>query len=101
LRAPHRLTETALQSWFWRLRYSGNDTCFQLVATETAMSASKQKPSHPSQEDSLDEALEETFPASDPIAIDPSRTGSQPKSQPTDDAHKRHEAHEKHRHGKH
>jgi hypothetical protein len=35
------------------------------------MSASKPKSPPPQQEDPLDEALEETFPASDPISIDP------------------------------
>lgn len=41
---------------------------------------------HPSSDDRLDEALDETFPASDPIAIDPdeddkdSRSGKQKKS---------------------
>jgi hypothetical protein len=71
------------------------------VATETAMSASKPKSPQPSQEDPLDEALDETFPASDPIAVDPSPAGSRAKSPPADGAHKGREAHEKHRHGKH
>jgi hypothetical protein len=35
------------------------------------MSASKPKAPTPPQQDPLDEALEETFPASDPIAIEP------------------------------
>jgi hypothetical protein len=83
------------------LRYSEDDASFQPVSTETAMSASKQKPSQPSQEDSLDEALDETFPASDPIAVDPSPSGSHSKSHPAADTHKGREAHDKHRHGKH
>lgn len=58
------------------------------------MRSSKQKSPPPSQDDALDEALEETFPASDPIAIDP--PPSRPK--PHDDSHKHHETH---RHGKH
>ncbi|SDC39400.1 hypothetical protein [Paraburkholderia lycopersici] len=62
------------------------------------MSASKQKQPQTSQEDPLDEALEETFPASDPIAVDPTPTGSQPKHQPADEHHKSRDAH---RHGKH
>ncbi|MCG5073925.1 hypothetical protein [Paraburkholderia tagetis] len=57
------------------------------------MSPSKPKPSQPSQEDALDEALEETFPASDPIAVDP--PPSKPK--PADDAKK---GRDTHRHGK-
>ncbi|WP_322009450.1 hypothetical protein [Paraburkholderia sp. J12] len=35
------------------------------------MSASQPKTPTPPQQDPLDEALEETFPASDPIAIEP------------------------------
>jgi hypothetical protein len=62
------------------------------------MSASKPKTPQPSQEDPLDEALDETFPASDPIAIDPSPTGSRPKSGRDDETHK---GHDTHRHGKH
>jgi hypothetical protein len=62
------------------------------------MSASKPKTPQTSQEDSLDEALEETFPASDPIAIDPSPTGSRAKSPPADETHKGHDGH---RHSKH
>ncbi|POR49364.1 hypothetical protein B0G62_11128 [Paraburkholderia eburnea] len=61
------------------------------------MSASKPKSPPPSQEDQLDEALEETFPASDPISIDPSPSPAQPKH---DDGKKKgHDTH--HRHGKH
>jgi hypothetical protein len=62
------------------------------------MSASKPKTPQPPQEDPLDEALDETFPASDPIAIDPSPTGSRPKSEHADETHK---GHGTHRHGKH
>lgn len=39
--------------------------------TEKGMSASTPKPHTEPQEEQLDEALEETFPASDPIAVDP------------------------------
>ena len=68
-------------------------------ATETAMSASRSnKPQPPSQEDSLDEALEETFPASDPIAVDPAPARSQPARQPPDETNK---GRDTHRHGKH
>ncbi|MDR3096374.1 MAG: hypothetical protein LBV73_04775 [Paraburkholderia sp.] len=59
------------------------------------MSSSKPKPSQPSQEDALDEALDETFPASDPIAVDP--PPSRPK--PADDAGKGRDTHR--HHGKH
>ncbi|WP_322046889.1 hypothetical protein [Paraburkholderia sp. J67] len=60
------------------------------------MSASKPKSPPPSQEDPLDEALEETFPASDPIAIDP--RPAPPPAKHKDDAKK---GHDTHRHGKH
>ncbi|QGZ61690.1 hypothetical protein [Paraburkholderia acidisoli] len=60
------------------------------------MSASKPPAPQAPQEDSLDEALEETFPASDPIAIDPSP--STPPPLPADE-HRKHG--ETHRHGKH
>ena len=62
------------------------------------MSASKPKAPQPSQKDPLDEALDETFPASDPIAVDPSPTGSQPKPHSADESHK---SRDTHRHGKH
>ncbi|CAG9245259.1 conserved hypothetical protein [Paraburkholderia unamae] len=62
------------------------------------MSASKPKTPQPSQDDPLDEALEETFPASDPVAIDPKPAASQPKPQSSDKSHK---GHDSHRHGKH
>lgn len=39
--------------------------------TEKGMSASTPKPHTEPLEEQLDEALEETFPASDPIAVDP------------------------------
>ena len=45
------------------------------------MSASTPKPRAEPSEDLLDEALEETFPASDPIAVHPEPS----KPQPTDD----------------
>ncbi|WP_321815777.1 MULTISPECIES: hypothetical protein [unclassified Paraburkholderia] len=60
------------------------------------MSASKPKSPPPAQEDPLDEALEETFPASDPISIDPSPAPAPPKHE--DKAKK---GHDTHRHGKH
>lgn len=41
-----------------------------IPVTENIMSASKTPPTQPPV-DPLDEALEETFPASDPIAVDP------------------------------
>ncbi len=44
-----------------------------IPATENIMSASKPKAPPPASEDALDEALEETFPASDPIAVEPDR----------------------------
>ncbi|HEY4805506.1 MAG TPA: hypothetical protein VIH96_23075 [Paraburkholderia sp.] len=63
------------------------------------MSASKPKTPPSSQDDPLDEALEETFPASDPIAVDPSPAASQSrKTQPAGESHKHRDAH---RHGKH
>ncbi|PVX73596.1 hypothetical protein [Paraburkholderia unamae] len=62
------------------------------------MSASKPKTPQPSQDDPLDEALEETFPASDPVAIDPKPADSQPKPQSPDKSHK---GHDSHRHSKH
>jgi len=66
------------------------------------MSASRSnKPQAPSQEDSLDEALEETFPASDPIAVAPTPARSQPARRPPDDTHKAHKIRDTHRHGKH
>ncbi|WP_180728194.1 hypothetical protein [Paraburkholderia sp. PGU19] len=47
----------------------------------------KSTDTHPSSDERLDEALDETFPASDPIAVDPdqdeddaSRKGKQKKS---------------------
>ncbi|WP_167759946.1 hypothetical protein [Paraburkholderia pallida] len=58
------------------------------------MSSSKPKSPQPSQDDALDEALEETFPASDPIAIDPPPT----KRKSADETEK---DHGKHHHGKH
>jgi hypothetical protein len=42
-----------------------------LLAPEHAMSATKPSSPPPAPQDPLDEALEETFPASDPISIDP------------------------------
>ncbi|WP_213295029.1 hypothetical protein [Paraburkholderia sacchari] len=60
------------------------------------MSSSKPKSPQPSQEDALDEALEETFPASDPIAVDPPPS----RSKPADDTGKGHSKHH-HHHGKH
>jgi hypothetical protein len=59
-----------------RLRYAGFSDSVQTRWWEAVMSMSKPKTSktheeHQSSEDRLDEALEETFPASDPIAIDP------------------------------
>ncbi|CAG9195394.1 Flagellar hook-length control protein fliK [Paraburkholderia tropica] len=57
------------------------------------MSATK-PPSPPAQPDPLDEALEETFPASDPISIDPPRE----KPEPADKA-KKHDS--PRHHGKH
>lgn len=59
------------------------------------MSSSKPKSPQPSQDDALDEALEETFPASDPIAIDPPPS----RHQPADKTGKERDKH--HRHGKH
>ncbi|MBB3259581.1 hypothetical protein F4827_004456 [Paraburkholderia bannensis] len=65
------------------------------------MSASKPKSPPTQQEDPLDEALEETFPASDPISIDPSPAPAPAPASPKhkDDAKKGHDPH--HRHGKH
>lgn len=62
--------------------------------TEKGMSASTPKPHEEPQEDQLDEALEETFPASDPIAVSPEPS----KPQPADDEKKGRNAG---RHGKH
>ena len=63
------------------------------------MSASRPKTPPSSQDDLLDEALEETFPASDPIAVDPSPPASRSrKAQPAGEIHKHRDAH---RHGKH
>jgi hypothetical protein len=62
------------------------------------MSASKPKTPQSPPEDSLDEALEETFPASDPIAVEPSPAGSRPPSKSSDESHKKGDTH---RHGKH
>lgn len=58
------------------------------------MSASKPKTPTPSHEDPLDEALEETFPASDPIAIEP-----EPEKHKSDHEGKK-KSHD-HGHGKH
>jgi hypothetical protein len=66
---------------------------------ENAMSASKPKSPPPQQEDPLDEALEETFPASDPISIDPSPDPTPASPKHEDEAKKGHDTH--HRHGKH
>lgn len=62
------------------------------------MSASKPKTPQPSSEDSLDEALEETFPASDPIAIDTPPASTQPVPQPADKPGKHHDAHRRAKH---
>ncbi|MBV8259911.1 MAG: hypothetical protein JO239_02920 [Paraburkholderia sp.] len=63
------------------------------------MSASRPKAPPPSQDDLLDEALKETFPASDPVAVDPSPAVSPSgKNQPPGESQKHRDAH---RHGKH
>jgi hypothetical protein len=64
-----------------------------ILATETIMSASKPKTPTPAPEDPLDEALDETFPASDPIAVDPESS----KHKHGDDAKKK--SHEGGHHG--
>lgn len=62
--------------------------------TEKGMSAATPKPHTKPLEEQLDEALEETFPASDPIAVDPEP--AKPK-RPDDEKKNRHTGH----HGKH
>jgi hypothetical protein len=62
------------------LRYADRHVPF----TEKGMSASTPKPHAEPREDLLDEALEETFPASDPIAVHPEPS----KPQPADDEKK-------------
>lgn len=82
---------TLLRSWLVRcdmLRY-------MIPATENIMSSSKKTPTQPPR-DPLDEALEETFPASDPIAVDPP---PQKHAHSNDAKKKGHEAH--HHGGKH
>ncbi|WP_042338103.1 hypothetical protein [Paraburkholderia ferrariae] len=54
------------------------------------MSASKPKAPTPPQQDPLDEALEETFPASDPIAIEPEPDPESGKHKHGDDGKKKH-----------
>ncbi|WP_027796539.1 hypothetical protein [Paraburkholderia acidipaludis] len=53
------------------------------------MSASKPKAPAPAPEDPLDEALEETFPASDPIAVGPER-GNRESGEDARDGKKKH-----------
>ncbi|MFP6558714.1 hypothetical protein WJ542_10390 [Paraburkholderia sp. B3] len=53
------------------------------------MSASKPKTPAPAPEDPLDEALEETFPASDPIAVEPER-GNRESGKDDGDGKKKH-----------
>lgn len=55
------------------------------------MSASTPKPHTEPQEEQLDEALEETFPASDPIAVDPKP--SKPRSEDDEKKHRHHGKH--------
>lgn len=69
-----------------------------ILAPENVMSASKPKAPTSKPEDPLDEALEETFPASDPIAIEPAPA----KPAHSDDAKKKgHEGGHHHHGGKH
>jgi hypothetical protein len=65
--APPWLAATRGRSWFDRLRYAGTHD----PSPENVMSTSKPKTPTPAPQDPLDEALEETFPASDPIAVEP------------------------------
>jgi hypothetical protein len=60
------------------------------------MSASKPKSPTPSKQDPLDEALEETFPASDPIAVE-----SEPKKHKHDGEDKKKSHGGGHHGGKH
>lgn len=53
-------------------------------ATSTASSKAKPEATTPmTYQDGLDEALEETFPASDPIAPSPASRGEKPIATPT------------------
>jgi hypothetical protein len=63
---------------------------------ENAMSASKPKAPPPAPQDPLDEALEETFPASDPIAVEPSPARHEPGKSDKDGKKKHHEDHGNH-----
>ncbi|QNB11638.1 hypothetical protein G5S35_08640 [Paraburkholderia tropica] len=64
------------------------------------MSATKPSSPPPAPQDPLDEALEETFPASDPISIDPPPAEREPADKGK--AHKKHDKHDSTRHhGKH
>ncbi|MEM5331033.1 hypothetical protein VSR34_31205 [Paraburkholderia sp. JHI2823] len=58
------------------------------------MSASRPQTPPSSQDDLLDEALKETFPASDPIAVDPSPAAPRSrKTHPAGESHKHRGAH--------
>jgi hypothetical protein len=78
------------------LRYPDNSTS----PAEDLMSKPKPSTPHPAEadQDRLDEALEETFPASDPIAIEPDEEANDGANDSANDASSQAPAREKKRH---